>query len=62
MHTDKVRDLFGVRPFVFRNTELIYRNGVAGRVSDMGYLGMLAEGADHLLGWRKPTFVLWHKE
>lgn len=57
MHADKVRDLFGVRPFVFRNTELIYRNDIAEQVSDMGYLGMLAEGADHLLGWRKPTFV-----
>jgi alpha-amylase len=57
MHADKVSDLFGARPYVFRNTELIYRNDIAQEVSDMGYLGMLAEGADHLLGWRKPTFV-----
>lgn len=57
MHADKVNDLFGARPYVFRNTELIYRNDIAEQVSDMGYLGMLAEGADHLLGWRKPTFV-----
>jgi alpha-amylase len=57
MHADKIRELFGVTPFVFRNTELIYRNDIAEQVSDMGYLGMLAEGADHLLGWRKPTFV-----
>lgn len=57
MHADKVRELFGVRPYVFRNTELIYRNDIAEQVADMGYLGMLAEGADHILGWRKPTFV-----
>jgi alpha-amylase len=57
MHADKVRDLFGVTPYVFRNTELIYRNDIAELVSDMGYLGMLAEGADHMLKWRKPTFV-----
>lgn len=57
MHADKVRELFGATPYVFRNTELIYRNDIAELVSDMGYLGMLAEGADHLLGWRKPTFV-----
>ncbi len=57
MHDDKVRELFGVTPFVFRNTELIYRNDIAELVADMGYLGMLAEGADHMLGWRKPTYV-----
>ncbi len=57
LHADKVRELFGVRPYVFRNTELIYRNDIAELVADMGYLGMLAEGAEHLLGWRKPTFV-----
>jgi len=57
MHAKKVKELFGVKPVVFRNTELIYRNDIAEMVADMGYLGMLAEGADHLLDWRKPTFV-----
>lgn len=61
MHADKVKNLFGVKPTVFRNTELIYRNDIAGMVADMGYLGMLAEGADHLLEWRKPTFVYHSK-
>ncbi len=62
MHADKVRKLFGVKPYVFRNTELIYRNDIAELVADMGYIGMLAEGADHLLGWRKPTFVYHAKD
>ncbi len=57
MHADKVKELFGVTPSVFRNTELIYRNDIADMVSDMGYIGMLAEGADQLLDWRKPTYV-----
>ena len=57
MHADKVRKLFGVKPYVFRNTELIYRNDIAELVADMGYIGMLAEGADRLLDWRKPTFL-----
>jgi alpha-amylase len=57
LHADKVKNLFGATPYVFRNTELIYRNDIAEQVADMGYLGMLAEGADHLLGWRKPTYV-----
>jgi alpha-amylase len=57
MHADKVRDVFGVKPRVFRNTELIYRDDIADIVSDMGYDAMIAEGAEHVLGWRKPTYV-----
>ena len=62
LHADKLRELFGVKPHVFRNTELIYRNDIAELVADMGYIGMLAEGADHLLDWRKPTFVYHAKD
>jgi alpha-amylase len=54
-----LRDLIGVTPRVFRNTELIYNNDLAHYVSNMTdamgeprYIGMLAEGADHLLGHR----------
>lgn len=57
MHRKKVRDLFGVTPTVFRNTELIYSNEIAKMVEDMGYKGILAEGADHVLGWRSPAFI-----
>src|SRR4051812_10016265 len=41
---------------VFRNTELITSNNVASLVSEMGYKGMLMEGADHILRWRSPLF------
>ena len=57
LHRKKIRDLFGVTPSVFRNTELIYSNDVARIAEEMGYKGILAEGADHILGWRSPTFV-----
>ncbi len=57
MHRDALKKHFGVEPYVFRNTELIYHNDIAELVADMGYLGMLAEGADHILDWRKPTYV-----
>jgi alpha-amylase len=57
LHTEKVFSLFGVRPRVFRNTELIFSNDVARRVHDLGFAGVLAEGADRLLGWRSPHFV-----
>ncbi|MEX1086956.1 MAG: glycoside hydrolase family 57 protein, partial [Candidatus Paceibacterota bacterium] len=57
MHTDKMKDLFGITPKVFRNTELIYNNDLADVVQELGFTGMLAEGADHILGWRSPNFV-----
>ncbi len=56
-HRDKVKELFGVTPKVFRNTELIYNNDIAKEVEALGYDGILAEGADHILGWRNPNFV-----
>ena len=57
LHRDKVKELFGVEPQVFRNTELIFNNDVAWEVEQMGYKGILAEGVDHILGWRNPNFV-----
>lgn len=57
LHRDKVQKLFGVTPRVFRNTELIYNNALAHEVERMGYVGIIAEGADHVLGWRSPNFL-----
>ena len=57
MHRDKVKQLFGQEPSVFRNTELAYNNDVAYWADKAGYKGVLAEGWDPVLGWRKPNFV-----
>lgn len=56
-HDQRVKDLFGYTPKVFRNTELIYNNSLARAIEDMGFAGILTEGADHVLGWRSPNFV-----
>ncbi len=57
MHHDKIKDLFGQESKVFRNTELVYNNELANFVQGMGYKAIVAEGADHILGWRSPNFV-----
>jgi len=57
MHQELISSEFGVVPTVFRNTELIYNNDLAASVSALGFRGILAEGADHILGWRSPNFV-----
>jgi len=56
-HSAKMAGVFGVRPKVFRNTELIYNNDLAHFVEGLGFTGVTAEGADHVLGYRSPTFV-----
>ncbi len=56
-HRDLIRRLFGVRPRVFRNTELSYRNDLAEWADRSGYAGVLAEGWDPILGWRSPNYV-----
>ena len=56
-HTALVERLFGVTPRVFRNTELLFHDGLAGVIAGMGFRGVLVEGADHLLHGRTPNAV-----
>lgn len=57
MHDDKIYELFGVHPKVFRNTELSYNDNLAHWADEKGYKGILAEGWDKVLGWRSPNYV-----
>lgn len=54
---DKLHSLFGVKPKVFRNTELIYSDEIAPQIVAMGFKGCLTEGAKHILGWKSPDYV-----
>jgi len=57
MHTDKIKSVFGVKPTVFRNTELIYSDDISDAVYRMGFRGMLTEGAKHVLGWKSANYM-----
>ncbi|MBW2977180.1 glycoside hydrolase family 57 protein [Candidatus Woesearchaeota archaeon] len=57
MHNRMVKRLFNFAPKIFRNTELIYNNELANYIEKLGYKAILAEGADHILGWRSPNFI-----
>ena len=56
-HKEAVERHFGQTPVTFRNTELIYSDGIGEQVSDMGFKTMLTEGAKHILGWQSPNFI-----
>ena len=53
----KVKQMFGQDPKVFRNSSLIYSNEIGAMVADMGFKGMLTEGAKHVLGWKSPHYL-----
>ncbi len=57
LHGALMRKEFGVRPTAFRNTELIFNNHAAELAANMGFEGMLLEGAERLLDWRSPNYV-----
>lgn len=56
-HDEKIYALFGQKPKVFRNTELIYSDDIATLVASMGFKGVITEGAKHILGWKSPNYL-----
>ena len=57
LHANIVKELFGVTPQVFRNTELSYNNDLACWADQAGYKGIITEGWEPVLGWRSPNFM-----
>lgn len=56
-HGQLIEELFGQRPSVFRNTELIYSDEIGDTVYRMGYEAIITEGAKHILGWKSPNYL-----
>jgi alpha-amylase len=56
-HAHKIREVFGVTPTAFRNTELAYNNELAKWADEAGYKAIITEGWDPILGWRSPNYV-----
>jgi alpha-amylase len=61
-HAEKMYEHFGVRPSVFRNTELIYSDDIGKRISRLGYTGVITDGVERVLGQRSPNHVYQHPE
>lgn len=61
-HAEKLYEVFGARPVVFRNTELIYSDQIGKRISMMGYHGMFTEGHEKILGSRTPHALYSHPD
>ncbi len=53
----KMHEYFGQYPKVLRNSSLIYSDDIGLQVANMGFEGMLTEGAKHVLGWKSPHYL-----
>ena len=53
----RMKDLFGQTPKVMRNSNLIYNDEIGSLAAEMGYKGIMVEGAKHILGWKSPHYV-----
>lgn len=59
-HSNKLYEYLGVRPRVFRNTELIYSNDIASRAGNLGFDGIFCDGVEKVLGFRSPHHLYGH--
>lgn len=57
IHDSMIFQLFGQKPKVFRNTELLYDDDIATWVAGLGMKGIVTEGAKHILGWKSPNYL-----
>ena len=48
LHRQRMKDVFGLKPTSFRNTELMFNNEVANVVADMGFKAILCEQRDDM--------------
>ncbi len=56
-HRTKINTYFNQNPVVFRNTELIYSDQIGADIANMGFDGMITEGAKQILGWKSPNYL-----
>ena len=53
----KMEEYFGQKPKVLRNSSLIYSDNIGLQAYELGFKGMLTEGAKHVLGWKSAHYV-----
>lgn len=56
LHSKKIKELFGKKPKIFRNTESFYNDDVAESVEKLGFKAVVTEGSEKILGWRNPGY------
>ena len=61
-HVEKIYQHLGVRPAIFRNTELIYNDDIGRRVARLGFRGIFCDGVEKILGYRSAHHLYEHPQ
>jgi len=57
-YQEKIERHFGKQTSkVFCNSNMVYSNEIGGIIEEMGFQGVLTEGAKHILGWKSPNYI-----
>lgn len=56
-HSALIEALFGKRPTVFSNNEIIYSDEFGATIAEMGYKAMLTKAPENILKWRNPNYI-----
>ena len=62
LHRKAMKEVFGVKTITFRNTEMVYFNGMAPILEKLGFQTILTQGTRKILGWRSPGFMYQPKD
>jgi alpha-amylase len=57
LQQNMIKEIFGIRPVIFRNTELIYQNSLSKWAKKQEFEAVLTEGVTRLLGEDSPNFI-----
>lgn len=61
-HVEKIIEHFGIRPAVFKNTNLIYNDDIGRRIHMMGFEGVLTEGCERGLRQNRSQTLYEHRD
>lgn len=62
LQSNKIEQLFGVRPTTFANSALLYSDEIGEKLVEMGYELVMVEGAKNVLGWKSPNYIYTHPQ
>lgn len=61
-HVDAMRKVFGVKPRILENTELVYSDSIGVEAESLGFEAVITEGAERILSWRSPNYLYKAKD
>ncbi len=56
-HRNLMKKTFNIEPESFRNTELIYNDGISETVKSLGYKNIITEGTDDIIKYYNPNYL-----